>query len=104
MHPNDILYVLTFVLVNPLASAAPIFPNSNDISEDGHFLPEAQGRGPASGFTGPKDRRYLIGTPEGVADGAINDVEGVVNNIFKERDLKGDLNNAIDDANQALGE
>ena len=102
MHPNDILYVLAFVLVNPLASAAPIFPNSNDIDDNGYFIPGAAGRRPVPGFTGPKDRRDIIGTLEGVANGAINDVEGFVNNIFKERDLKGDLNSAIDDANQAI--
>ena len=87
MHPNDILYVLAFVLVNPLASAAPIFPNSNDIDENGYFLPGAAGSRPVPGFTGPKDRRDIIGTLEGVANGAVNDVEGFVNSIFKERAL-----------------
>ena len=87
MHPNDILYVLAFVLVNPLASAAPIFPNSNDIDENGYFLPGAAGIRPVPGFTGPKDRRDIIGTLEGVANGAVNDVEGFVNSIFKERAL-----------------
>ena len=87
MHPNDILYVLAFVLVNPLASAAPIFPNSNDIDENGYFLPGAAGGRPVPGFTGPKDRRDIIGTLEGVANGAVNDVEGFVNSIFKERAL-----------------
>ncbi|KAL8797135.1 MAG: hypothetical protein Q9195_000602 [Heterodermia aff. obscurata] len=87
MHPNDILYVLAFVLVNPLASAAPIFPNSNDIDEYGYFIPGAAAGRPAPGFTGPKDRRDIIGTLEGVANGAVNDVEGFVNNIFKERAL-----------------
>ncbi|CAF9926999.1 MAG: hypothetical protein HETSPECPRED_006480 [Heterodermia speciosa] len=87
MHPNDILYVLAFVLVNPLASAAPIFPNSNDIDENGYFIPGAGARRPVPGFTGPKDRRDIIGTLEGVANRAVNDVEGFINNIFKERDL-----------------
>ena len=83
MHPNDILYVLAFVLVNPLASAAPIFPNSNDIDENGYFIPGASIRRPVPGV----DRRDIIGTLEGVANGAVNDVEGFVNSIFKERAL-----------------
>ena len=132
MHPNDILFVLAFALLNPLASAAPIFPNSNDIDENGYFIPEVNQRdlkddlnlaiddansalesiaGNVDQSYNPPDiphlpKRDLIGTLEGFVNNGITTVEhginGILGGILKARDLKGDLNSAIDDANSAL--
>ena len=75
MHPKDAHHLLALLLVTPLVAAAPIFPNSNDIDENGYFLPEGHGPAvfPEPGFTGPKAR-----------------------------DLEVDVNHAIDEANQAI--
>ena len=132
MHPNDILFVLAFALLNPLASAAPIFPNSNDIDENGYFIPEVNQRdlkddlnhaiddanSALTSIAGKVDQSYnppdiphlpkrdLIGTLEGFVNSGVHTVEqgvnGILGGILKARDLKGDLNSAIDDANSAL--
>ncbi|KAG7008326.1 hypothetical protein G7Y79_00006g019460 [Physcia stellaris] len=132
MHPNDILFVLAFALLNPLASAAPIFPNSNDIDENGYFIPEVNQRdlkddlnhaiddanSALTSIAGKVDQSYnppdiphlpkrdLIGNLEGFVNNGVHTVEqgvnGILGGILKARDLKGDLNSAIDDANSAL--
>lgn len=132
MHPNDILFVLAFALLNPLTSAAPIFPNSNDIDENGYFIPEVNQRdlkndlnvaiddansalqsiaGKVDLSYNPPDiphlpKRDLVGTLEGFVNNGVSTVEhginGILGGILKTRDLKGDLNSAIDDANSAL--
>lgn len=53
------------------------------------------------------DRRDIFGTLEGIFNNGVNTVaqaaDGLLGGILQGRDLKGDINGAIDDANQAIG-
>ena len=112
MHPNDNLYLLALLFAVPFSSAAPIFSGSNDIDENGNFLPKGTGSVHTSE---PLDRRDvfgdLIGTVEntvgGLAEGVLGPAMGKRDQpsygTLQRRDVVGELNGVIDSANQAFG-
>ena len=117
MHPNDNLYLLALVFAVPLSTAAPIFSGSNDIDENGNFLPKGPNavRTPAR-TPEPLNRRDIFGDLIGTVENTVgNMAEGILGpvmgkrdqqqsyGILKRRDVVGDLNGVIDTANQAFG-